>query len=386
MRVLRRGVSVPALTLLRRGVRAVVLTLLGRRASAVVLTTLLTVVMLLGATSPASAHAGGLSPTGVRGDVVAVTPEVPGLTITAIEDGARLLVRNNTGVPVEIQAVGTSTGDDSSGDSPAGEGQARAVTVPDGDSFTWIDGRATTLERDLGLARTATWSVPMTVGGVPVTVTGQLVAEDPPNPLGWWALAAGIAAAVIVLARRTRRPNVLLAVAGLVTVVASLVHVVGATLAVESAPLWGTFLDATGIGLLVWPLVVVAAIAALRGSAGGVLGVCAGAGLSVVFILPDVTVFHFAVLPVAGPAELERFLVALVLGAGIASAVAGAGALRALAARAQPAPGTTPLTRRASSTESGAWSDQSTDSPDVARRVSEPVQDSGSALSESEKP
>jgi hypothetical protein len=290
-----------------------------RGVSAAALTLVLTVVMLLGAASPASAHAGGLSPTSVRGGVVAVTPSVPGLTVTAIEDGARLLVRNNTGLPVEI---------------PAGGGQAGAVYVPAGESVTWIDARATTLERDLGPARTAAWSVPMTVGTVPVTVTGELVAEEPPSPLGWWALAAGVAAALIVLARRVRRPNVLLAVAGLVTVAASLVHVVGATLAVESAPLWGTFLDATGIGLLVWPLVVVAAIAALRESAGGVLGVCAGAGLSVVFILPDLTVFHFAVLPVAGPAALERFLVALVLGAGVATAVAGAGALRALAARA----------------------------------------------------
>lgn len=289
-----------------------------RGVSAVALTLVLTVVMLLGATAPASAHAGGLSPTSVRGVVVAVTPSVQGLTVTAIEDGARLLVRNNTGLPVEI---------------PAG-GQAGAVSVPAGESVTWIDARATTLERDLGPARTAAWSVPMTVGTVPVTVTGEFNAEEPPSPLGWWALAAGIAAALIVLARRVRRPHVLLAVAGLATVAASLVHVVGATLAVESAPLWGTFLDATGIGLLVCPLVVVAAIAALRGSAGGVLGVCAGAGLSVVFILPDLTVFHFAVLPVAGPATLERVLVALVLGAGVATAVAGAGALRALGARA----------------------------------------------------
>ncbi|WP_369373059.1 hypothetical protein AB1046_05265 [Promicromonospora sp. Populi] len=355
------------MSVVRRGVRAVVLALV------------LTVVTTLPAAAPASAHAGGLSPTEVRGAVVAVTPQVPGLTVSAIEDGARLLVRNNTGSTVEI---------------PAGGGQDRPLSVPDGESVTWIDGRATTLERDLGEATTGTWSVPMTVGTVPVTVDGEFVAEPPPNALGWWALAAGIAAALIVLARRSRRPNVLLAVSGLVTVAVSLVHVIGATLAVESAPLWGTFLDATGIGLLVWPLVVVAAIAALRGSAAGVLGVCAGAGLSVVFVLPDLTVFHFAVLPVAGPATLERFLVALVLGAGVAAAVAGAGALRALAPRTEPdatqpmehAPvqGTTPLTRRTRDTESGSRSDQSTDSPDVARRVSKPVQDTGFAQSESE--
>lgn len=295
---------------------------------------LLTLVMMVAATSPASAHAGGLSPSAVRGDVVAVTPAVPGLTVTAIEDGARLRVHNATGRPVTV---------------PAGGGQATATTVPDGETRTWIDARATTLERDLGAATTKRWTVPLTVGVGPaaaqVTVTGEFVAEPPPNALAWWALAAGTAAALVVVARRSRHPNVLLALTGFVTVAASLAHVVGATLAVESAPLWGTFLDATGIGLLVWPLVAAAAVAALRGSAGGVLGVCAGAGLSVVFILPDLTVFHFAVLPVAGPAALERFLVAIVLGAGCAAAVAGAGTLRALAARgaADGVPPTTAL-------------------------------------------
>jgi hypothetical protein len=278
---------------------------------------------MLTAASPAWAHAGGLSPTGVRSAALAVAPEVPGLTVAVIDGGARLRVDNGTGAPVEI---------------PPGGGQTGPVTVPAGESLTWTDARATTLERDLGGATTARWSVPMTVGTVAVTVSGVFVAEPAPAALGWWAATAGIAVAVFVLARRMRHPNVVLAVAGLGAVLASLAHVVGATLAVESAPLLGTFLDATGIGLLVWPLVALAAIAALRGSAAGVLGVCAGAGLSVVFVLPDITVFHYAVLPFAGPAELERFLVAVVLGAGCAAAAAGAGALRALAAHERPHP------------------------------------------------
>jgi hypothetical protein len=279
---------------------------------------------MLTVSSPASAHAGGLTPTGVRSVALAVSPAVQGLTVTAIEDGARLLVRNDTAFPVEV---------------PPGDGQADPVSVPAGEAFTWIDRRTTALERDLGSARTVPWSVPMTVGPEAVTVTGEFVAEPPPAALGWWAGTAGIGAALIAMARRALRPNLPLAVAGLVTVLASVVHVVGATLAVESAPLWGTFLDATGIGILVWPLVVIAATAAMRGSAAGVLGVCAGAGLSVVFVLPDITVFHYAVLPFAGPADLERLLVAVVLGAGSAAAVAGAGALRALAAHHPSAPG-----------------------------------------------
>nr|BFF16733.1 hypothetical protein GCM10025730_02540 [Promicromonospora thailandica] len=178
---------------------------------------------------------------------------MPGLSVTTIEDGARLRVRNDTGMRVEV---------------PAGDGQTVPVTVPDGGSATWIDARATTLDRDLGAASRGTWEVPLTVGPTRVTVTGELVAGQPPRAASWWALAAGIAAVLLVLARRSPRPHVLLAVSGLLVVAASVAHVVGATLAVRSAPLWGTFLDATGIGLLVWPLVVAAAVAALRGRAG----------------------------------------------------------------------------------------------------------------------
>ena len=41
----------------------------------------------------------------------------------------------------------------------------------------------------------------------------------------------------------------------LLAMAASVVHVVGSTLAVESAPLIGTFLSACGINLLNWPLI-----------------------------------------------------------------------------------------------------------------------------------
>ena len=281
-------------------------------------TVALTLVVMVAVPAPAWAHAGGLSPTGVRGVVLDVTPAVPGLTVTAIEDGARLLVRNETGTAVDV---------------PPGDGQAVPVPVPPGATVTWIDARATTLDRDLGAAATRPWTVPVTVGTVPVTVTGEFVAEPAPTAWFWWGTAALIGVGVTLLTRRARRPHVLLTVAGVTAVLASVAHVVGATLAVESAPLWGTLLDATGAGLLVWPLVAGAAVTAVRGSAGGVLGVCAGSGLSVVFVLPDLTVFHHGVLPFAGPPDLSRLLVAVVLGAGGAAAVAGAGALRALAER-----------------------------------------------------
>jgi hypothetical protein len=75
-------------------------------------------------------------------------------------------------------------------------------------------------------------------------------------------------------------------------------------------------------------------VAVLRGRAAGVLAVCAGAALTAIFVLPDVTSFHRAVLPFAGPAVLERVLVVLALGAGAGVAIAGGAVLRTLARKA----------------------------------------------------
>ena len=88
------------------------------------LAVLLTVCGLLALTgTPASAHAGGLTATDARGQVVAVTPAVPGLEVTAIEDGARLRLRNGTATPVTVPG-------------------ADLVIAP-GEEKTWIDSRAT---------------------------------------------------------------------------------------------------------------------------------------------------------------------------------------------------------------------------------------------------
>jgi hypothetical protein len=272
------------------------------------------------------AHAGGLSPTSVRSTVLAVSPAVAGLAVAVIEDGARLVLHNGTGAVVDVLPGG---------------GQTAALSVPAGESRMWIDSRATTLGRDIGVAGTAPWEIPVAVGNVTTTVRGEFTAAAAPATLSWWTATFAIGVVMFSVVRWSRRPDVVVAAAGVAAVLASVTHVVGATLVVRSAPVWGTLLDATGIGLLVWPLTLAAAIAAARGNAGGVLGVCVGAGLSVVFILPDVTVFTYGVLPFAGPPTLERLIVAVVLGVGAATAAAGAAALRTLADRENPLPPTT---------------------------------------------
>ncbi|WP_106325147.1 hypothetical protein [Actinoplanes italicus] len=268
---------------------------------------------------PAAAHAGGLTATDARGSVVSVTPAVPGLEITAIEEGARLRLRNGTGGPITIKSGG---------------GTATPAVIAPGAELTWIDERSTPDGRSVAAGRRVSWTVPLDANGVAVAVDGVLVGEERPLAAGWWIAAALTGAALVLLAKRLPRADLLLAAAGTIAAASSIVHVTGSTLAVESAPLAGTFLSAAGINLLAWPLILGGAVTALRGRAAGVLAVCAGAALTAVFVLPDVTSFHRPVLPFEGPAVLERVLVVLALGLGAGVAVAGAGVLRDLARKA----------------------------------------------------
>ncbi|AEV86440.1 hypothetical protein ACWT_5423 [Actinoplanes sp. SE50] len=271
--------------------------------------------VLLTTAGPAAAHAGGLVATDARSRVVTVTPAVPGLTVTAIEDGARLRLTNRTPGPVTV------TG--------------RPGVVAPGDTLTWADPSFTPEGKKIASGRTQDWTLTLDAGGTAVTVSGILIGERPPDPWPWWALAIVAAVAIPVIARRLHRGDLLLCAAGTVAMAASIGHVAGSTLAVESAPPLGTFLSAAGINLLAWPLILGGAVTTLRGRPAGLLAVCAGAALTAVFVFPDVTAFHRAVLPFAGPAVAERALVVLALGLGAGVAVAGASVLRTLAQRAE---------------------------------------------------
>jgi hypothetical protein len=277
---------------------------------------LLSGALVLGWAAPAAAHAGGLVASDARSRVVSVTPAVPGLEVTAIEDGARLRIRNHTPGPVTV---------------PAGGGAATPAVVAAGAELTWVDTRGTPEGRKVSPGRSVGWSLVLDAAGTPVAVTGEMVGEMPPAPVPWWAAVIVTGLAVPLVARRLRRPDLVLTAAGVVAMAASVTHVAGSTLAVESAPPLGTFLNAAGINLLAWPLIIGGAVAVLRGRPAGVLAICAGAALTAVFVLPDVTSLHRAVLPFAGPATGERVLVVLALGLGAGVAVAGASVLRTLA-------------------------------------------------------
>ncbi|GAA1637603.1 hypothetical protein [Actinoplanes couchii] len=352
---------------------------------------------------PVAAHAGGLTATDARGRVVAVSPSVPGLTVETIEAGARLRLRNDTGSPITIN--------------PGGGTAAPAVVAP-GTEVTWIDTRATPDGRTVPASRTVPWTLTLDAAGTPVTVTGELVGEKRPRPAVWWIAAALTGAALLLAARRlTRahpaahrhpsdsavhphphpsdsvgeppahrllRADLLLAVAGSVAALASAAHVIGSTLAVESAPMVTTFLSAAGINLLAWPLVIGGAVTVLRGRAAGVLAVCAGAALTAVFVLPDVTSFHRPVLPFAGPATLERVLVVLALGLGAGVAIAGAGVLRSLAERVSDTDGS--LAEKASDTDGSSAGKASDTEGSLAESASPAEGPSGEQAADAEGP
>jgi hypothetical protein len=272
--------------------------------------------------APAAAHAGGLVATDARSRVVGLSPAVPGLSVTTIDGGAKLRLINRTAGPVTVVAGGGP-------DTPA--------TVAAGHDLTWTDTRSTPVGRKIPAGGAQPWAFTVDAAGTPVTVTGALAGEPRPAPLPWWTAALVTAAAVPLLGRRVRRGDLLIAGTGLAGMAASIAHVTGSTMAVQSAPALGTFVNASGVNLLSWPLILGGAVAVLRGRPAGVLAICAGAALTALFILPDVTAFHRAVLPFAGPPDLERILVVLALGLGSGVAIAGARVLRTLALAGAPA-------------------------------------------------
>ena len=212
------------------------------------------------------------------------------------------------------------------------------MSVPAGRTSMWADTRTSPVGKRVGAGDSQPWSLVLDVAGAAVTVDGVLEGAKPPMSVPWWAATIVLAVAIPVVCRRTRRGDLALAGSGLLAMAASIAHVAGSTMEVVSAPALGTFVNAAGVNLLAWPLILGGVVAAWRGKPAGLLAVCAGAALTAVFVLPDVTSFHRAVLPFAGPDVAERILVVLALGAGLGTAVAGASVLRTLAAAAQQAP------------------------------------------------
>jgi hypothetical protein len=249
---------------------------------------LLALVLLVTTAVPAQAHAGGLTPQDHLSRVTGIEPPLPGVTATMVNHGTRLEIRNGGATPVAV---------------------ADHVIGP-GETYRFRDER-TTAPR---------WEVPL---GASV-ITGRVDVTPGPNPLWWLLITLALAAGGFLLGRR----RVLLA-AGVVVVTAGHVwHAVGSTLAVTGEPFVPLLLGASGVGLVAWPLTVVAVVAAARRKPATAFVAAVVGAMLVVAGIPDFDSFRFSQLPFAGPADLDRLLVALTLGGGLGLAAGGFDYLR----------------------------------------------------------
>ncbi|BFU46714.1 hypothetical protein KRMM14A1004_49510 [Krasilnikovia sp. MM14-A1004] len=301
--------------------------------------------------TPASAH-GGDAPdaTAYRVTVGAVTPPEPGLTVRAVEAGARLELVNHTGHPVEVlgysgepyldvrpdgtfenlNAPTTYLNRTLAGDTPVPAGADPAAPprwsrISSGPSVRWHDRRTRWLGDGLPPAaaadpahthRISDWSVPLRAGTRTFAVRGTLDWVPPPRARLWWLGAALLAVAVAAAGRwHGRAAGALAVLAGTITLG------YGISRALAGAP--GTL-----------PALVAAALAVLAGAVALTRRAAAfplalgGAALALFGGVAETGVWRQAVVDAPGPAWCARAAVLIALGAGLGTAVTGVAGLR----------------------------------------------------------
>ncbi len=297
--------------------------------------------------TPASAH-GGDAPesTSYRTTVTGISPARDGLTVRAVEAGARLELTNDTGRTVEIlgysgepylevrpdgtyentRSPATYLNRTLAGDTPVPATADPAAApqwrrVSSGTTVRWHDRRTHWTDDDLPPVaaadpsrthRLSDWRVPLREQTRTFEIRGTLDYLPPPPAWLWWGGALLLAAAVTAAARRWP------AAGGAVALGAGLLLIgYGVARAADS-----------GVSL---PLFVAALLACAAGRwrapfftalAGAVLAIFAG--------LADAGVFRAAVVPVAGPGWFARTAVMVAIGAGAGLVAAGALRLRAM--------------------------------------------------------
>jgi hypothetical protein len=330
------------------------------------------VVGALAVAGPAAAHsADAPAATDYRVTVLGVTPPLPGLSVRAIEAGARLELVNRSSHTVEVLGYSGEpylrVGPDGvyqNSASPAtylNETLAGGVAPPPtagsampplwtklsaAPAVLWHDHRtqisvaAPPPVPGSGVRRLLNWSVPLRDGVREFAVTGTLDLVPPPAQPAWWAgcllLAAGVAALGL---RGLRAPAAVSAAAGL----AGLLYALGAGL--DSGALGPAGFVRVVLAQQTWPVVCgLAALAAgvygwLRRPAADLALGLAGACLAIFAGLGNAAVFAHAVTPSAWPAATCRLLVLPTVagGAGVAAAAVLAARSRARPSRAHSA-------------------------------------------------
>ncbi|MEW2381340.1 hypothetical protein AB0873_04510 [Micromonospora sp. NPDC047707] len=341
-----------------------------------------TVAATLALAAPAAAH-GADAPDGTdyRTEVGTVTPARAGLTVRAVEAGARLELTNTGDQPVEV--IGYSgepylrVGPDGvyeNRSSPAtylnrtlaGDTRIPAEADPaappdwrrvDGSTTVrWHDQRAlwreSTPPPQVRAApdrehRVRDWVVPLRVDGEPLEIRGTLDWVPPPDPYTWWVAATlgllAVGALGLLPAGSTPGGRALAVLGGLLVAggAAGVTYSVGRELdAGADGP--GALL----LGLLggqVWPLltglgaIAAGAYALARRPAADFSVALAGACLALFAGVANAAVFARSVAPVLWPPTIARLLVTATLVTGAGALAAGALRLHAAARAARPA-------------------------------------------------
>ncbi|MFD0204967.1 MULTISPECIES: hypothetical protein [Saccharothrix] len=267
---------------------------------------LLALVLLVATATPADAHAGGLTPQDHLSEVTGIDPPLPGVTAAMVNHGTQLEVRNGGTDPVTVGGADDGT---RVGGADDGTRVADHVIGP-GETYRFRDERTTAPH----------WEIPL---GTSV-IKGRVDVTPGPNPLWWLLITLALALGGYFLGRR----RALLAVGVVVVTAGHVWHAVGSTLAVTGQSFVPLLLGASGVGLVAWPLTVVAVVAAVRRKPATAFVAAVVGAMLVVAGIPDFDSFRFSQLPFAGPAEVDRLLVALTLGGGLGLAAGGFDYLR----------------------------------------------------------
>ncbi|MEV4136159.1 hypothetical protein AB0J72_28815 [Dactylosporangium sp. NPDC049742] len=305
-----------------------------RTAARTALAVVLGVLAALGYVAPAGAH-GADAPAAVDYVVRVDSVSEPGVTVRAVEGGARLELRSASDRTVVVLGMQGEPFLRISGDGVAenrgsptwaasrsltGTVKGAASAAPQWHQVSrqrtvrWHDERARELP-----ARA--WSVPLEIDGTTPGIIRGVVTKAEPPATGWWWSGALLAAVAIGLA--TPRSRIALAVvAGVAGAVVVAWIVVSAQLATSPAENLGTQLLArlwpllTGVGVL-----AAAGLLALRKSAANLVAAIGGACLAVMTGFADAGVFSNGGL--AGPGW-SRWAVATALAGGLGLMAGGA--------------------------------------------------------------
>jgi hypothetical protein len=279
---------------------------------------------LVAPATPAFAHGGGTpASSSYRTAVAGISPPMPGLSVRAVEGGARLELRNETGRTIEILGA---AGEPYLEVRPDGTYQnVSAPTVPPAwrrvsgsTTVRWHDERTHWPGPGLPAAavadpsrshRVRAWSVPLRDQVREFEVRGSLDWLPAPVAWRWWAGAALFLLVAMVIAGG---PVALFGGA------ATIAYAVLIVLDGHSPPL----------------VLVIAGIVALAAGTWSLrrripFGLAlAGAILAVFGGFANAAVFSSAVVPVAGPYWIARACVLVAIGAGLAMIAAGVRGLR----------------------------------------------------------